>query len=274
MPGVVELVAKPGIHVRVDVAGPQLFRDELGHRTLGAVGAKVDHHRNVRLRARFDRALDRRPLGTGVVRGLDPYDQAFVSHRHVRRRLGFHVGQVLLELVAAHAGADDIEERQDSGFRSIDDAILEIVEAPPARRSCVGNRGDARSQRETVRIQAVVAGVRSAFARSGIRVNVNVDESRRDVESGRIDHFQGVAGVDVRGDGRHFPIRNRDVTHRADVVPGIDDVTALQQEVVLLLRRHLRRRRHDETNRGRWKESQPHDVSLAGSRAFWRSTSR
>ena len=37
------------------------------------------------------------------------------------------------------------------------------------------------AQREAVGIQAVVAGVGSAFARSGVDVDVNVDEPRRDV---------------------------------------------------------------------------------------------
>src|SRR5205814_8606357 len=137
----------------------------------------------------------------------------------------FHVGEVLLELVAPHAGADDVEERQDAGLGAIDDAILEVVETSPPRRSGIGDGGDAGPQREAVRIQAVVAGVGSTLGRSGVHVNVNVDESGRYVESGRIDDFQGVRGVDVRGDGCNFSVGHRDVTDCADVVPRLRALT-------------------------------------------------
>ncbi len=181
--------------------------------------------------------------------GLDPDDQTFVAKRHLRRRLRFHVGQVLLELVAPHAVADDVEKRQHAGPGPIDDALLEIVEAPPARGSRVHDRGHARAQREAVGIQAVVAGIGSSLARAGVHMDVNVDEPRRHVVSRRIDHFQGVGRIDVRCDCRYLSVRNGHIANRADPVPGIDDVAALQQEVVLLLRRHMDRRRHDETGR-------------------------
>jgi len=125
---------------------------------------------------------------------------------------------------------------------AIDDPILEIVEILPARGSSVDDRGDACAEGIAVGIQAVVAGIRSAFAGSGIHVHVNVDEPRRHVEPGRIDDFQGVDRADVRGHCRHFPACNGDIADGADVVPGIDEVTALQQEIVLLLRRHMNRR--------------------------------
>ena len=121
---------------------------------------------------------------------------------------------------------------------------LKSVEAPPARGSGIDDGGDARSQREAVGIEAVVAGVGSALARSGVDVDVNVHEPRRDVVARRIDHFEGLGRSDVRRDGRDFSVRDGHIANRTDLVPGIDDVAALQQEVVLLLRRDVD---HDET---------------------------
>ena len=55
---------------------------------------------------------------------LDPDDQALVLQRHLGRRLGFHVVEVLLESRAAHAVADDVQEREDAGPGAIDDGLL------------------------------------------------------------------------------------------------------------------------------------------------------
>ena len=38
---------------------------------------------------------------------------------------------------AAHAGADDVEERDHPGLRPIDDALLEVLEVAPARAAGV-----------------------------------------------------------------------------------------------------------------------------------------
>ena len=62
--GWVLLAAQARVHVRVDVARTQLARDELGERTLGFIGAEVDHHRQRRERAGFDGAFHGDPLGT------------------------------------------------------------------------------------------------------------------------------------------------------------------------------------------------------------------
>ena len=47
-----------------------------------------------------------------------PTIDALVAQRHVGGRLRLHVGQVLLELVAAHAVADDVEEGQHARLAS------------------------------------------------------------------------------------------------------------------------------------------------------------
>ena len=157
--------------------GPELLRHQLGQRAFGLVRAEVDHHRHVRERAGFDRALDRRPLGAGVVRRLDADDQPWMPARHVRGRLRLHVREVLLERAAAHAVADDVEKGEDAGLRAIDDALLEILEVAPAGAAGIGDRRHADAQREAVRIDAVVAGVRAPLARAGVDVRVDVDRA-------------------------------------------------------------------------------------------------
>ena len=116
--------------------------------------------------------------GPRVVRRLDADDQALVLERHLRGGLRVHVGEVLLELSAAHPVADDVEEGEHAGARAIDDARLEVLEVPPAGAARVGDRGDADAEREAVGIDAVVAGVRAALAGAGVDVGVNVDQAR------------------------------------------------------------------------------------------------
>src|SRR6266540_363405 len=119
------LVAKPGVKVGVDVARPELTRHEFTQWALGVIDSKVDHDGDIRQRTCFDGAFNRRPFRAGVVGRLDAYDQILVAERHFRRRPGFHVRKVLLKLSAPHAIADDIDERQHTGLRTIDETLLE-----------------------------------------------------------------------------------------------------------------------------------------------------
>ena len=234
-----QLVAQARVHVRVDVARPQLLRDEVRERPLvGVVVAEIDHHRNVRRRCRFDRALDRGPFRSGVVRGLDADDRPLVLLRHRRGRLRIHVGEVLLELPAAHPVADDVDEGQHARARAIDDARLEVLEVPPARPAGIGHRRDANAERETVGIHAVVAGIRAGLAGAGVDVGVDVDQAGRDVQPRDVNRLAGLGRVDFRRDERDLAGGDRHVADGVDAVPRVDDVAAAQEEVVL--RRRLR----------------------------------
>jgi hypothetical protein len=63
---------------------------------------------------------------------------------------------------------------------------------------------------------------------------VNVDETRSHVEARHIDGLQRLSGRNADGHRRDFAILDRHVAHRAQVVPRVDDVTALQEKVVIL----------------------------------------
>ena len=169
--------------MRVDVTGPQLLRHELGQRTLGLVRAEVHHHRNICQRPGLDCTLDRRPLRAGIVRSLDANDEPRMTERHVGRRLRLHVGEVLLELVAAHPVADDIEKCQNPRLRAIDDARLEVVEVAPARSAGVGDSRHPGAKREPIRIDTVVAGVRSRLTGASVDVRMQIDQAGDDVQA-------------------------------------------------------------------------------------------
>ena len=107
-----------------------------------------------------------------------------------------------------------------------------------------------------------IAGIRAALARTGIDVYVNVDEAWSDVKARRVHHLQGVARIDVGRDLRNFSVRDGDVADRADPVPPVDHVAALQQEVVLLLRREGGNRDYRNHRTGCVTESKGHGFAL------------
>ena len=157
--------------------------------------------------------------------------------RHLGGRPGLHVGEVLFELAAAHAVADDVEERQHARLGAVDDAVLERVEIAPARAARIGDRGHAHAKREAVGIDAVVAGVGVALAGAGEHVHVNIDQPRRHVQPADVDRLEGLGGVDRLGDLGDLAVEHGHVAHRADVVLGVDQMSAAQQQVVLRLLR-------------------------------------
>ncbi len=167
------------------------------------------------------------------MRGLDADDHARIPARHVGRGLGGHVRQILFELSAAHAVADDVQKGEDAGGRAIDDALLEILEVAPARSAGVDNGRHARARRDDVRVDAVVAGIRALLTRSRVHVRVNVDEAGSDEQPSRVNRLRRIRRIDLRRDRGNLPGRNRDVSNGVDVVARIDQMPALQQQVVL-----------------------------------------
>ena len=176
------LAAQAGVHVRVDVAGPKLLRDQFSEWPLRQVRPEVDHYRDVGHRPGLDRALDRRPVGPGVVRRLDPNNQPRMLERHVGGGLHLHVREIVLELPAPHAVTDDVEEGQHTRFRSIDDARFEVVEIPPAGAAGVGDGRHTNPEGEAIGIDAVVAGVRTSLASAGVDVRMDIDQAGRHVQ--------------------------------------------------------------------------------------------
>ena len=167
--------------------GRSLRRIRSSSRPLRMVLAEVHHHRHVGQRAGLDGTLDRRPLRALVVRGLDADDDVAMPAGHVGGGLHVHVGEVLLERAAAHAVADDVEEREHARLRAGDDPIVEVLEVAPAGAAGVGDGRHAGAEREAVGIDAVVARVGPSFAGARVDVRVDVHQARRHVQAGRVD---------------------------------------------------------------------------------------
>src|SRR5260370_35158302 len=67
-------------------------------------------------------------------------------------------------------------------------------------------------------------------------MHVYIDEARCDEEASGIDDLQGFGGGDVGRDLGDLAVADGDVAHRTEIVLGVDDVAALDQQVILRLR--------------------------------------
>ena len=139
---------------------------------------------------------------------------------------------VLLGDVRHHAESDDVQHREDACCGAIDDAVSEILEVAPPGTAHVDHRGHARAEAELVRQHAVVAGPGVLHAGGGKDVDMRVDETRGDVEAADIDDGPGLCGIDIAAHGRDLPVGNGDVHDGVDVVARIDDVSALEQDLI------------------------------------------
>ena len=216
----------------VDVSRAQFAREQLGQRALGVIGTEVHHDGDVGQRSSLDGVLDRRPFRTCVVRRLDPDNRAPILAGHLGRRRRLHVALILFERAAAHPMADDVQEREDACFGATDDAIVEVLEVAPARASRIGHRRDARAEGETVRVDAVVAGVRLLLPGAGVDVGVDVNESWRDIQAGHVNGHRGLFRIDVRRHGSDLAVFDGDVAYRVYPVPRVDEMAAPEEHVV------------------------------------------
>src|SRR5258708_39055479 len=80
-------------------------------------------------------------------------------------------------------------------------------------------------------------------------VVVNVDQSRRNVKPGYIDHFLRLGRGNVFAHGGDFAAGNRNVEPRVNIVGGIDDMSAFQQKIISWSLRSQLRGAHEECNR-------------------------
>lgn len=101
--------------------------------------------------------------------------------------------------------------------------------------SRVGDRRDAGTEREPVGVHAVVACKGAALSGAGKDVDVNIDQPGDDVEPTDAYGLGGQGGIDTLSDGRDPAILNGDVPHRADPILGVDEMAALQQQLISAL---------------------------------------
>ena len=169
---------------------------------------------------------------------LDAHNHAGILFGHGGRRRCVHVLQVLLIFGSAHARSHNIQECQHARFGAIDNVRLEVLKVLPPGAAGIGDRGYPRAEGKAIRIYAVVARVGAGFSRARIYMDVNVYQPRGHIEAGDADGFGGERRIDVRGHRGNAMILNGNIHDAVDTVGGIDDVTALQEEVVTLLCLH------------------------------------
>ena len=66
-------------------------------------------------------------------------------------------------------------------------------------------------------------------------MRVDIHQAGRDVESRDVDHLQSGGRIQVLRDGRDRTILDGDIADGADIVLRIDDVAALQKQVICRL---------------------------------------
>ncbi len=109
----------------------------------------------------------------------------------------------------------------------------------------VSYRGHADAEGEAVRVHAVVSGVGVALACARVDVHVNVHEAGSDVQSRNVNRFQCRRRIEMVGHSRDAAIQDRHIPDGANVVLGVDHMSALEEQVVLGLPIHERRhKRH------------------------------
>ena len=109
---------------------------------------------------------------------------------------------------------------------------------PDAAR--IDERGHPRAEAEPVWIHHAVVGAESLADRGPVDVRVEIDQTGRDVQPGDVHRLERARGRYVLGDGGDLPVLDGHVTHGVDLVPGVEDVTSLQEKVVLLRERGAR----------------------------------
>src|SRR5205823_5493798 len=97
----------------------------------------------------------------------------------------------------------------------------------------VDHGGHAGAKTECVGLHAVVAGPGVADARGVEQMRVDVHQTGRDVEAAGVDDLAGARRIDGGGDFGDLAGLNGHVAERVDVVSGIDDVSAFEQQVIL-----------------------------------------
>ena len=142
--------------MRIHVAGAEMLQDQILMRAFDAERAKVHHDGYIRRFAGLDGVIDGDPFRPGEVRGFDADDELGVLLDHGGDRSRIHVFHVLLHR-AAHAGADDVQERKDARLRPVDDTLFEDFEVAPAGRAGVDNGGDAATKSMGIRDDAELA---------------------------------------------------------------------------------------------------------------------
>ena len=171
-------------------------------------------------------------------------------------RCGIDQRHVEVQLVAVIPDDRDIQHRVDAKRRRVDDELSKAEEGVGAGRSRVDGRRDAGWKSDRIRIH-----------RNGIpvpvEVRVHVDQPGGHQLAASVEHLASPGGRNVRRDGGDLSVRDGDIALAGQLLRGVDDAAALDQQIVGSRRLAGGRRRRGQVgadaNRGgaRVPEGQP-----------------
>ena len=210
------------VEVGVQIAGPHLLQQfGAGIAPGPAEDVVVQHDRAVRKTTGFHGAFDRNEPLTIEMRILDSDDEVGILANLARGGPRIHVFDIAL--VPAHPQADDVDERQNSGFGTTEDLFAVVLEVAPAWTSGVRDGRRARGQRHIVGEEGAVVPVLVA-------VNVDRGPEPRRVPAGPRSVWR--TGRQGSRDAQIRPLRMATSPNVIDPVRGIDDVATGQDQVV------------------------------------------
>jgi len=230
--------------VGVNVAGAGFLENQVG---VGAIGTRPEivHHRPTGGLRASDGVIDRGPRRVlaiprrirPVVRRFHSHDQVGIFFDGVSAAFDVHLVDALLQ-AAAHAIGNDVEESEHADLGMVDDAFFFLKKSFGAGSTRVNDGGDAGLQGKIggnaewrfVGTRFRIKPVQRGSANSD--VVVDVDEARSDVETGNVDHFSGRSGGNFFVDEGDFSARDGNIHRSIDVIGGIDDMAALQDEII------------------------------------------
>ena len=166
------------------------------------------------------------------VGGLDADDHILVSEGGLGRSGWDQVDDGLLGI--AHSRGGDVDVGEDSAGRLVDDGLSEVIDFLAAGRARIHAGGDALLEEVGVGVEAA-AVVAVQLSAGVVGVDVDVEQSRGDVEAGDIHRVGGVVGRDVGFDAGDFPIADPQVARAVYVPSRVDQVSAFEEEIEGLL---------------------------------------
>jgi hypothetical protein len=231
-------------NVGVNVSRPSLFEDEIG---ISAIRTRPEivHNGAIRGLGTGDGAIHSGPgrvfsipgLVRPVMSGFHADDEVGIFVDGLGAALDVHLVDALLQ-TAAHAVGHNIKKSEHADLGVIHDAFLFRKKRFSAGGAGINDGGYAGSEGE-ISGDGVGLDVRTSGRIKPIErrascgdVNVNVDEAGSDVETGGIDDFFGGGRGNVFFDSGDFTGSDSDIHDAINLIGGINDVAALEEEFV------------------------------------------
>lgn len=172
-----------GIHVRMDIAGTEMFKQQLIVTAFGQRRLKIDHAGESGARGSFDGRVDGSPswmcrvkgLADPVMRRFDAHDIVGVSFSDFGNNAGMKMRGLIFRIHVYHAAVGDIEEGKHTSFGAVDEFLLHAGKILPAACACIYSSGHTILKHVCVGMDGRQTVMRKGESR--IAVAMHVDET-------------------------------------------------------------------------------------------------